>query len=164
MSKSVWIGGLVLLVTCFSSSRSAWADEAESNQDARTATRAAAQDKKAVLVDATRVSTDKAVESSSKQKSAVKPDRQTRDPIPESDVIELHPASQDRETGEAKPAGTEKDKKTKRGPLRDVHGTIYGAAGSAGDATGAAVGASTRSGKTGIYIETQQEKGTNPRR
>jgi hypothetical protein len=165
MSKSCLISASILLVACFSAGRPACADENGSDQAARKTTRTTSpEDKKAVLVDATRVSTDRVVESSSKQKSAEEQAKSTHEQSSDSEVIELRPASPDGETREAKPAAAEVNKKPKRGSLKNVHGTVYGGAGSAGHATGAAVGASTPSGKTSIYVESQQEKVTTPRR
>jgi hypothetical protein len=122
------------------------------------------QDKKAVLVDATRVSTDKVMEGASKRKPEGESAKPTPDQTQESAVTEFRPAPQDRETAEAKAAVSEGKKKTQGGPLKDVHGTVYGGAGSAGHSKGAAVGASTRGGKTSIYVEAEQERATSPPR
>ena len=125
---------------------------------------APAQDRKAVLVDATRVSTEKAVKGASDSRPKEEPGQDSLEPSEQSAVTELRPAPQNEEAAKAKSKDQGANKKARDGPLKDVHGTVYGAAGSASQTTGGAVGASTKSGKTVVYIEGRREKTQAPRR
>ena len=115
------------------------------------------QDKKAVLLDATRASTAAAAESASQKESQETPSDDTPKPPEDPAVTELRPLPPDSQARDS-----DKDeamaKKSKLGPLKNIHGTVYGGAGGAGKASGGAVGGSTKSGETSIYVEGQRTK------
>ncbi len=116
--------------------------------------------KKPVLVDATRVSTDAAARSAAKeetQKSAAA--KKTKDSN-QSAVMEFKPAGPNVGSGEV--VVLPKDSKKKK----NIHGEVYGttsaqAAGTQGG--GGAVGVTSKSGKTSVYVETERQR-TNPPR
>jgi hypothetical protein len=166
MHKSSWISAVIILGVSFSTAGSLRAEEEvkgqtapPSNQDA-----APAKDKKAVLVDASRVSTDNVAKSASKQKPKEESPQDTSKQSEDSAVTELRPAPPNQESAGAKPESPEAKKKSKGGPLKDIHGTVYGGAGPGGQTTGAAAGAKTKSGKASIYVEAQRENAKDPRR
>jgi len=114
--------------------------------------------KKASLTDATRVSTDEAVRQAIQQQN---PDRAAKDsPAPgESAVVEFKPAppaAKDDDSVVVKNSGDSKK-------LKDVHGEAHGAAGAGGHREGGAVGASSKGGKTAVYVETDHSRVSPPR-
>jgi hypothetical protein len=57
-------------------------------------------------------------------------------------------------------------KTPKKGALKDAHGTAYGAAGAKNPGTqaeGAAVGVTSKNGKSAIYVETDRARTSPPR-
>ena len=158
---------MIILAVWFSAAASLRAAEEDvKGQTATPANQAAtpAQDKKAVLVDATRVSTSKAVESASRQKTNEESAEDISKQTDDSAVTELRPAPPNQKTAGTKSASPEAEKKSKNGPLRDIHGTVHSSAGPGGQTTGTATGASTRSGKTSVYVEAQRQNDKDRRR
>jgi len=123
-----------------------------------------ATDTKSVLMGASRVSTSKAAEGAAKEKLQGAEAGEAPEPDAGSAVTELRtlPPSKQEPVADAKDG--DKKKSSKRGPLKDVHGTVYGGSGSGSQATGASAGASTRSGKTSVYVEGQTGQARDPRR
>jgi hypothetical protein len=121
--------------------------------------------KKPALADPTRVSTEKAARSAAKEKSKQGNAKAEEEKASDSGVTEFRPARPD-EKGAAEDRNTSDDgKKSKGRALKNVHGTVHGATDSAGtgNRTGAAVGASSPSGKTSIYVETERDREKLPR-
>jgi hypothetical protein len=116
--------------------------------------------KKVLLIDATRASTDKAAAGAAKQKTkAAAEENSARSD--DSAVTEFRPAPPDRDA-----KGSDSIQKSERGPSKDIHGTVYGGIDSTSTgnrATGAAVGASTKSRKSSVYVEAQRTRETSPR-
>jgi hypothetical protein len=133
--------------------------------DPASKVKATAQDnKKHALLNSPRVSTDAAVHSAAKD--VIK--RTTGDKTPnqpeDAEVVEFRPAESD----SASPSTSAAPPKTpKKGALKkDVHGTVYGAAGAKNPGTnaeGAAIGVSSKSGKSAIYVETDHARTSPPR-
>jgi hypothetical protein len=120
--------------------------------------------KKAVLSDATRASTSKAMEGAAKQKVAATHEQEPRTPE-DSTVTEFRPVPPGQAKDERQPTPTSSGQKAKSAPLKDVHGSVYGASGAANSSartTGAAAGASSKSGKTSVYIEGQRARESSP--
>ncbi len=116
--------------------------------------------KKPVLVNATRVSTDAAARSAAKEETE-KPAaaRKTKD-SGESAVLEFKPAGPNAGSGEV--VVLPKDSKKKK----NIHGEVYGTTGAQAAGTqggGGAVGATSKSGKTSVYVETERQRTTPPR-
>lgn len=119
---------------------------------------------KPALTDVTRVSTVDATRSAAAQqaKKQVGKDAATGQ-AEDSAVLEFHPA----EASQSGPAAaTTAGKGSKKSVLKNVHGNVYGALdpknpGNRG--TAASVGTSSKSGKTSVYVETDQTRTTPPR-
>lgn len=114
------------------------------------------QDKKAILIDVTRVSTATVAESAAQKKKTegTSPD-ETPKPPEDSAVTELRPLPPD---SQATSSDKKDKKKSKSGPVKNIHGTVYGGAGGPGQGGGVAVGGSTKSGKTSIFVEEQRSQ------
>lgn len=127
---------------------------------AETPAKKARQDTKAILMEATRVSTDKAAESASRQKPGK--DQKEASPKPSDDeaVTEFRPLPPGEPAAHSETAKQE----STGGALKNVHGTVYGNTGSQGGTSGASVGTTTRNGKTSVYVEGQRNRTRDPRR
>jgi len=123
---------------------------------------AAPSEKKPALAGTGRVSTDSALRDAAKKEAKTPGTEQAEEPPGEA-VLEFHPAASDA-TGSKSSAGAPKD--AKKSPLRDVHGTVYGSTAAQGareQRAGGAGGASSKSGKTAIYVDTERSRATPPR-
>ncbi len=114
--------------------------------------------KKRLLDEATRVSTSEAVKSVA-QESKEKP--KTSESSSASEVLEFQPAAPS-----SAAAGTvvAPSKDSKKSVAKNVHGTVYGSAdpqATGNRRTGGAVGTSSKSGKSSIYVETDQGRSTS---
>ena len=106
---------------------------------------------------ARRAAQELAKRQSAQGKSA--PGSQAKDgakPVPDDAVMEFQPAP----AGATVEAAPPKDGHAS--PLHRVHGELYGRAGSGGHATGESVGATSKSGKTSVYVEVGQTQATSP--
>ena len=122
--------------------------------------------KRAVLAEATRASANKAAEDAAKQK-AKGPAEEDVNPSEESAVTEFRPVPSDQKGRDAQSDALSAKKDSKSGPLKNMHGTVYGDVNSTGTgerSTGAAVGTSSKSRKTSVYVETQRTRETIPQR
>ncbi len=122
--------------------------------------------KRAVLAEATRASANKAAEDAAKQK-AKGPAEEDVNPSEESAVTEFRPVPPDQKGKDAQSDALSAKKDSKSGPLKNMHGTVYGDVNSTGTgerSTGAAVGTSSKSRKTSVYVETQRTRETIPQR
>jgi len=120
-------------------------------------------EKKPALSDAVRVSTDTALREAAKQEAKKPASEKATKESAEADVLEFRPADSD-STASSGPVVVPKS--SKEAPLKDIHGTVYGSTDSkkAGTrSTGGSVGASSKSGKASIYVETERSR-TNPPR
>lgn len=120
----------------------------------------AGTEEKPRLEDATRVSTDKALHSAAKEKSKPAAEKKKGPELSgESEVTEFHPASPE----EMKPAaGPETRKTSKKSAAKNVHGSVYGTGGAQGSGAGGAAGATTKSGRTSVYVESEKSRTANP--
>ena len=118
---------------------------------------------KPALAEATRASTDLAVKSAAQKKAETSgTDNSSSEPA-NSAVTELHPAAPTSENSDA--ASVESPKTIKKSSSRNIHGSVYGASGSGGESTrksGGSVGASSKSGKTSVYVETNRSRESQP--
>lgn len=124
--------------------------------------------KKLPIAGATRVSTRAALEDAAKHE-AKKPAADGAGPTTakaqevsaDQAVVEFHPAKQESATPTSVKVESKNSKKAK-----DLHGTVYGATDAKNSGTrrvGGAVGASSKSGKTSVYVETEGSRTTPPR-
>lgn len=118
-------------------------------------------EKKPALADALRVNTDEAVRSAAKAEASKPAADKTKNP-PQDAVIELHST----DPSFASPAGAAVvSKKSKQDPLKNVHGSVFGSTDPKNPGTrntGAAAGASSKSGNTSVYVETDSARATPP--
>jgi len=119
-------------------------------------------DKKPDLSGATRVSTDGAAASVAKEKAKhTASDSKATTEANDDAILEFKPSSPD-----SVAAGTEAVQGgTKKSASKDVHGTIYGATDATSirnRSTGGSVGASSKSKKTSVYVETDHTQATSP--
>jgi hypothetical protein len=115
-------------------------------------------DKKRLLDEATRVSTSEAVKSVARE-SKEKP--KASEGSSTSDVMEFQPAAP---SGAGARTVVIPSKNSKKSVAKNVHGTVYGSAdpqANGNHRTGGAVGASSKSGKSSIYVETDQGRSTS---
>ncbi len=130
--------------------------------ETKKSTEPAQKKQKASLEDVTRVSTRKAVQSVAKEKSKpVAEEKKTQEPAAESEITEFHPAAPEEKNPGEEPAKT---KTSKKSTGKKIHGTAYGLGGGPGAPTGGggSVGATSKSGKTSVYVESEKTKTTNP--
>lgn len=118
------------------------------------------QDTKAILLDATRASTARAAESASRQKAEKNQEEKSPEPAADSGVTELRPLP----PGEPAANSEVVKPESTGGPLKNIHGTVYGETGSAGGAGGGSIGTSTKSGRTSVYVEGRRNRTGDPRR
>jgi hypothetical protein len=130
------------------------------------------QDVKSVLLGASRASTAQAAEGAAKEKSksggkeaSAKAEGNEESPKGKGDdaVTELRPLPPGQEADKKEETGKGK-KKSRSGPVKNVHGSVYGGSGGAAQAAGGEAGASTRSGKTHVYVEGQSARQGAPQR
>jgi hypothetical protein len=114
-------------------------------------------DKKPALGEATRVSTEDAARSVAQKQARKSAEEDGAQKTTGADVLEFRPAPESSgSSGKSVVAPAEGSKKL---PLGKVHGKIYGSVDAKGAGThraGAGVGASSKSGKTGVYVETER--------
>ncbi len=137
--------------------------ESEKNSSGSPAAQASPASKtetKRALADATRVSTKEAVKTAAQTKTkASEAGTAPEGTSNESDVLEFRPAAPT-DNGTSGVI-TLPSKDSKKSAVKNVHGTVYGSANAQGAGnrrTGGAVGASSKSGKTSVYVETDQSR------
>lgn len=118
--------------------------------------------KKSSLPAVTRVSTaevaKKAATEATSTKSKLEDTQKASEASGDPDVMEFRPASRDEEHDQAPTAPA-------KSPRKAVHGEAYGALDPKHPGThraGGAAGATSKSGKTSVYVETDQSKSTSP--
>jgi len=125
-----------------------------------------------VLLDLTRVSTEdaarRAAASLAKGAHQQGPAGKAALPTPagpeagDSAVREFHPADAAQTGPAAIPVSS---KSSRKSALKNVHGAVYGSAdpkGGGDHATGGSAGTSSKSGRTSVYIETDQSRASSP--
>jgi len=113
------------------------------------------------LADATRVSTDRALRSATKNALAHGPTKTNPDASANAEVLEFQPSSNNQVA--IKKAAT---KDSKKSALKNIHGTVYGALDPAAvenRSGGVAAGGSSKSGKSHLYVETERVRATLPK-
>jgi hypothetical protein len=81
----------------------------------------------------------------------------TEEPAAPSDgVMEFQPVPSG--TGPASSSGVIQAGSQSKSPLKRVHGDLYGATGAAGQAASGSVGATSKSGKTSVYIQSDETR------
>lgn len=130
--------------------------------DPSSKVKATAQDnKKRALLNAPRVSTDAAVHSAAKDAIKQTTGEKTPNQPEDAAVVEFRPAESESASSSTSAAPP---KTPKKGPLKDVHGTAYGATDARNprtNAEGAAIGVSSKSGKSAVYVQTDRAQ-TSP--
>jgi len=123
----------------------------------------ARKQEKAKLEEVTRVSTEKAAQSAAKEKTKARAEEKKEKGAElsgGSQVTEFHPAAAEESAPAEEPGATKTSKKSR---VKHIHGSIYGAGGSQGSgAAGGAVGATTKSGKTSVYVESEKSRTASP--
>lgn len=113
---------------------------------------------KPALAEATRVSTDEAVRNAAQKKAGTSAAEDAPSESDDSAVTELRPGAQTPEASSA-----ESPKISKKSSSRNIHGSVYGASG--GESTrrsGGSVGATSKNGKTSVYVETNRSRESQP--
>jgi hypothetical protein len=113
--------------------------------------------KKPVLAEITRVSTDEAARSAAQKQAKKAAGGEAAEKSAEADVIEFQPAPKN--TGSSGKTVVAPSKGSKKSALGKVHGEIYGSADTKDAGThraGASVGASSKTGKTAVYVEAER--------
>jgi hypothetical protein len=132
--------------------------------DPSSKVKATTQDnKKRALLNAPRVSTDAAIHSAAKDMIKQTPGDKSPNQPEDAAVVEFRPVES---VSASSSTNAVAPKTPKKGALDDVHGAIYGAAGAKNPGTnaeGAAIGVSSKSGKSAIYVETDHARTSPPR-
>ncbi len=113
-----------------------------------------------VLVNATRVSTDATARSAAKEEARQSAAETRTKDSNQSAVTEFKPAGPNDGSGEV--VVLPKDSKKKK----NIHGEVFGTTSAQGAGTqggGGAVGATSKGGKTSVYVETEHQRTTPPR-
>jgi len=141
----------------------AWAQQGapappDKGQPAQPKSSTAHSKEKPALAEATRASTAEAVRKAAEGVTQPHGSDSASQASGAPDELEFHatgPAAQDS-------GGAATTKESKNSALKTVHGDAYGALGSrgAGKQTGGAVGATSKSGKASIYVETDRSHDT----
>ena len=152
----------VFLATSGKAQETAAKATSDSSSSRETATSSKTKQKPSLL-DATRVSTEKAAKSAAQKNAGKAAEAKAVESSADESVTEFHPTRPDSaQTGGAIVTTSDESKKS---VLKRVHGTVHGsaAAGTSGDrGGGASVGAASKSGKTAIYVETDHSRHDTP--
>jgi len=132
-------------------------EAAKKSPDAPAPKSTASTGKKPVLLEATRVSTDEAARSVAQKQTTKGNEEEGAKEGKEAAVLEFKPAPASAESSGG--AVVVPSKGSKKSTLGNVHGTVHGSADAKNSGTrrtGASVGASSKSGKTAVYVETER--------
>jgi hypothetical protein len=149
---------LLILTLALAGATCALADDPPQKPDTQKPSQADSS-KKPALTDAVRVSTDEALASAAKQETKKRSQDKNRKDSSDDAVLEFHPAA----PAASADSSTVVTKDSKKAPLKGVHGEVYGAAGAGRNREGGKVGASSKGGKTSVYVETDRSNTTPPR-
>jgi len=159
IKPSIWIYlAIVLAVAALGAAQDPQQTPAEPSQKKPEKVPDKPSSKKPSLAGAARVSTDAALEDAAKA-AAKKPEGAKEEPSAEA-VVEFHPAQAEGATSTSVKPESQKSKKAK-----DVHGTVFGATNAKNAGTrraGGAAGATSKSGKTSVYVETEGDRTKPP--
>jgi hypothetical protein len=151
---------LVLLFTGFAGAQSAHAPDLPP-KPATPAPKALSASEKAKLLDATRVSTEKAARRAAQEKAkdttkedTTKKQSVNSEAIPA--VSEFKPVSKSQEDSSTKSRLPGQD--TGKLPLKNLHGSVQGSTGSGIRQGAADLGASSKGGKTYIYVQSEKSR------
>lgn len=136
---------------------SAEQEAAKKTPDAPPPKSTASTEKKPKLSEVTRVSTDEAARSVAEKQTTKGNEEEGAKEDHEAAVIEFKPARASAESSGG--AVVVPSKGSKKSVLGNVHGTVHGSADARNSGTrrtGASVGASSKSGKTAVYVETER--------
>jgi hypothetical protein len=120
-------------------------------------------EKKPKLLNATRVSTDAAARAAAQDATKKAAQNKTADNIEDTGVVEFRAADNEFTSSST---GVVTQKTAQKGILKNIHGSAYGAMDAKNHGTnaeGGAVGASSKSGKSAIYVETNRAVTSHPR-
>jgi hypothetical protein len=81
-------------------------------------------------------------------------------PVSDAAVLEFHSAGEG--SGNSSTAAVAGPARQGKSPAKRVHGDLYGAKSGIGNAEGGSVGATSKSGKTSVYVESDQVRSTVP--
>ncbi len=114
---------------------------------------------KPTLADATRISTGDAARTAAKDMAKRRGSDSAAEASGAPDVLEFHPDGPG-----AQGAAAASSRESKKSALKNVHGDAYGALDSRGSGrrAGGSVGATSKSGKSSIYVETDRSRETTP--
>jgi hypothetical protein len=112
--------------------------------------------RKPAITDAVRVSTDAALASAAKQEADKGTADQSAKGDPDGAVLEFHPAA----PGAAADGSAVVANDPQKSALKNLHGEVYGAGGARGNQETGKVGASSKDGKSSIYVETDRSHAT----
>ncbi len=117
---------------------------------------------KSALADATRVSTAEVASKAAKDIAKERGGDGATDASGASDVLEFHPANPGAQHSAG--AAVAPSKESRKSALKNIHGDAYGALDSRGSGrrAGGSVGATSKSGKSSIYVETDRSRETTP--
>ena len=117
-------------------------------------------DKKTALAEVTRVSTESAARSVAQKQAKMVAEEDGAQKAAEPDVLEFQPAPKN--TGSSGKTVVAPSKGSKKPALGKVHGEIHGSADAKGATrrAGAGVGASSKSGKTAVFVEAERGRTT----
>jgi hypothetical protein len=132
-------------------------DTAKKSSETPSPKSSASTEKKPALAEVTRVSTAEATRSAAQKQAKKTAEEEAAEKPAEPDVLELRPAPESTESSGG--AVVVPSKNSKKSVPGNVHGTVHGSLDSKNTGThrtGASVGASSKSGKTAIYVETER--------
>ncbi|HZP00973.1 MAG TPA: hypothetical protein VFD30_11805 [Terriglobia bacterium] len=131
----------------------------QKNGDSRPGTSPASEaEKKPRLVDATRVSTSEVAKSVAKTESSKSVAPKSGEKAGDAAVLEFKPTA----SAEGDAVTVHEDG-TPKSALKKIHGNVYGATGAGSRETGGAVGTTSKSGKTSVYVGTDRSRTSPPR-
>ncbi|MGD0921784.1 MAG: hypothetical protein ABSA70_08500 [Terriglobia bacterium] len=134
-------------------------DAAKKSPDTPSTKSSTSTAKKPALAEVTRVSTDEAARSAAQKQTAKGNKEDGAKEDNEAAVLEFKPAPASAES--SGDVVVVPSKKSKKSVLGNVHGTVHGSLDSKNAGThrtGASVGASSKSGKTAVYVETERSR------
>jgi membrane protein involved in colicin uptake len=158
-SKSTFLAVALALFAASAAAPQSSPGQSASRQPEAKAAKIPTKSEKAELIDATRVSTEEAARRAAEKKAeeSAGNDSNKKENAKEdaAAVSEFKPAAKTKDSGTAvQPAPQDSGKL----PLKDIHGSVQGAGGGGMRRGGAEIGASSKGGKTHVYVETERSR------
>ncbi len=159
-SKSAFLAVALALFAASAAAPQSSPGQSASREPEAKAAKIPAKSEKAKLIDATRVSTEEAARRAAEKKAeeSAKNDSKKKEDVKRdttSAVSELQPVTKAQDSATAaQPAPQDSGKL----PLKDIHGSVQGAGGGGMRRGGAEIGASSKGGKTHVYVETERSR------